>query len=372
MSFSKTGYFLPLLLSVVFIAVITAPVQGSEVATRWQPGLNFEASDGSFGLEVSGKIQPRYEYERRDEKENLSSFDIKRAEVVLGGYFLNEDLTWELGYDFGASAGQDLWIDYRFSKLLAIKFGQYDSPWGWERSTSSSSHLFTERSAASSKFEWPGGGDVGMQFHGKFKGINYAAGVFDGGGTLDKETEASQGNMYSARLEYSSGQGKAKEEALVTRSNRPQFSLGGGVYHANRNSIQNWALSGTSDTAEKVTSYTANLSFRYSLYSLHLQGFSWSVDLEDGDDFRGRGYTAGGGMLLRPEKLFASARFSYSHPDNDNRDLKERETYLGLQWYHKGHSWKTHFEAGREEEYDTGDNSWEENDIFRVQHHVSF
>lgn len=94
------------------------------------------------------------------------------------------------------------------------------------------------------------------------------------------------------------------------------------------------------------------------------------MDPENKDGFRGKGYTAGGGVLLKPEKLFASVRFSYVDPDTSRRQLKERESYLGLQWYHRGHNWKTSFEIGREEDYNGND--WIENDIYRIQQQFCF
>ncbi len=365
-------WFSGLLIFLGFILLVAGTVEGSEVVTGWEPRLNFATEDGSFSMNLGGRLQPRYEYKQIEGSENLSTFDLRRAWLEFNGHLIEENLTWQVIADLGNERLWNGWIDYRLSDLQAFRVGQYDIPWGWERRTSSNRHLFTERSVANNNFQWPtGGGDVGVQMHGARGRVSYEVGVFSGEGRLfDRADTFSQGNLYTGRLEYSLLGGDAKPEAIVVPVPETNLALGLGAYQTNRNYLRDWSGDGSDSGAEKARVYTANLSFQHNRYTVQLQGFSRDVDPDGGENYRGRGYTIGAGVLLQPENFFLAARFSSSDPNRDNSELKRRQSYLGLQWYHSGHRWKTHFEVGREEERNS--DGWEETDIFRIQQHLSF
>jgi hypothetical protein len=368
---SQSVYLFVVLILILPVFLVPESVAAAKSSGRSR--FNFETDAGSVGIDIHAKLQPRYEYKHREKNENESSFGFKRAELDFRGYFLTKKIGWRLKPELKGPTLLDAWIDYRFSESLKLKIGQQIVSWGWERATPCSKHLFAERSAANDFFQWPTGLDVGMQLHGKYRGLKYFSGMFDGRGKIAKNNKASQGNLYTARVEYSLLGEDAKPEAIVKPVNGARLSVGGGMYYANRSHVRDWALDSASDTpavADDVFSYTANVSYQHNIYTFQLQGFAWAVDPVDRDDFRGKGYTVGGGALLYPEKLFASARFSYVDPDTSRRELKEREIYLGLQWYHRGHNWKTSFEIGRESDYNG--NNWTDNDVYRIQQQFCF
>ena len=366
--------FILLICSLALLVVFSSISIQAEVNVQREDRLSFETEDGDFSLSIGGRLQPRYEYESKESDKSVSTFNLRRADLDFRGHIYNPDLTYRIESDAKSGALESGYLNYKVSPALEVQLGQDEIPWSWEGATSSNRHMIVETSVANSEFEWPDD-DIGLLFHGELGDFSYGAAVMSGEGPVDGRADtATHGNLYGARLEYVPLGEDPKPEAILQPVESLNLGLGLGGYHARDNHLIDWTEhnGNNGESADRVTGYTADLALQTGRFTLQLQGFDRSIEPADNDDdIDGQGYTAGAGYLLRPEELFLGTRFSYSYPNEDDRETRKRETNLALQWFHNGHERKTHLEVGRQEDYE-GDGNWEDTDLVRLQHQLLF
>ncbi len=335
-----------------------------------------QSPDERNRLNIGGRIQPRFEYERRGGEENAARARFRRLRVDFRGHVIDENLTFRIMPELRDNARLDTaYVNFRFSDAVQIRAGQFNVPFAWERDSSSSRHQLTERSTANNEFQWPGGGgkDVGATLHGQpVEDVRYAAGVFGGEGR-NLSGESTEGVMVSGRATWSPLGDYPRNEALVQPVEGTNLSFGAGAWYANQSAMRDWyPWDDDEDQTAHAFANTLDVQWQNGRFSAHAAGFFRQVNpREDGfSTFNGFGLNVQGGYLILPERLFGGLRYSQANPDDTRDEGKARQVIGGLQLYHNGHRSKVHLEAGWEQHHDTDD--WRDTEIVRVQYQLLF
>ncbi len=335
-----------------------------------------QSPDEKNRLNIGGRIQPRFEYERREGDDNVSRARFRRLRLDFRGHVIDENLTFRIMPELRDNARLDTaYINFRFSDAVQIRAGQFNVPFAWERDSSSSRHQLTERSTANNEFQWPGGGgkDVGATIHGRFaEDVRYAAGVFGGEGR-NLSGEGTEGVMVSGRVTWSLLGEYPGSEALVQPVERTNLSFGAGAWYAHQSAVRDW-YPWDDDEGQTANAFanTVDAQWQKGRFSAYAAGFFRRVNpREDGfSTFNGVGFNVQGGYLILRERLFGGLRYSQAAPDDTVDEGKTREVIGGLQIYHNGHRSKVHLEAGWEQRHDADD--WRDTEIVRMQYQLLF
>ncbi len=335
-----------------------------------------QSADGKNRLNIGGRIQPRFEFERREGEDNISQARFRRLRVDFRGHVIDENLTFRIMPELRDNARLDTaYVNYRFSDAVQIRVGQYNVPFAWERDSSSSRHQLTERSTAHNEFQWPGGGgkDVGATLHGRLADdVRYAAGVFGGGGR-NLSGESTEGIMVSGRVTWSPLGEYPGSEALVQPVEGTNLSFGAGAWYANQSAVRDWyPWDDDEDQTAHAFANTLDAQWQKGRFSASAAVFFRQVNpREDGfSTFDGFGFNVQGGYLILPERLFGGLRYSQAAPDDTVDEGKTREVLGGIQFYHKGHRSKVHLEAGWAQRHDADD--WRDTEVVRMQYQLLF
>lgn len=344
-----------------------APPEPTRQVTTWDKKLTFTSPDDRFSLNVGGRIQARYEYERREGASDHSSFLLRRLRLTFEGYAYTPDLTWKIMSEWSRGAGlRDGWANYSFNDAAELRLGQYSVPFAWERDSSSTRHQFVERSVANNEFQWNDGRDLGLMLHGDMnERVRYGIGVFGGEGRERAETR-STGNLYTGRITYTPIGDYPNSEALLQPVEGKNLAFGLGLGYNTKNTPR-----GDAWQDANVFGSTAEAHFQADRFSAHLAGFYREVDPRGADPrYDGTGYTVNAGYLLLADRLFANLRYSHAEPNSDTREDKQREMLAGLHIYHFGHGSKLQVEVGRAQLHNGTE--WLDTDIVRTQYQLLF
>ena len=127
-------------------------------------GLRFKTEDGSFGLKVGVRVQPRWDYVYN---EGSKAFEqqawVARGRLKFDGFMVNPDLRYKIEFDVVGGYVRDAMVKYRFAKHSDIWFGQGKLPGNRERVVSSGNLQFVNRSIFNTYYNIDR--DVGIQFH---------------------------------------------------------------------------------------------------------------------------------------------------------------------------------------------------------------
>ena len=334
-----------------------------------------QSPDEQNRLNIGGRIQPRFEYQRREDNENFSRIRFRRLRVDFRGHVINEDLTFRIMPEFRDNAQLDTaYVNYRFSDSYQLRAGQYNIPFAWERDVSSSRHQIIERSLANNEFQWPGGGgkDIGVTLHGQpSDDIRYGIGVFGGEGR-NHSGESTEGLMFSGRATWSPVGDYPRSETLIEPVDSTNLSFGAGAWYANKSAVRDWSPFDTGKQTADAAAATVDAHLQHDRFSIHASGFFRHVDVREDafSSFDGSGFNVQGGFLILPERLFGSVRYSQATPDHDRDEGKSRELVGALQIFHAGHRSKFHIEAGFAQNH-SGE-KWLNTEIVRFQYQLLF
>lgn len=127
-------------------------------------GIRFKTNDGSFGLKVGVRIQPRWDYVYSETSKTFNQQAwVARSRLKFDGFMVNPDLRYKIEFDVVGGYVRDAMVKYRFAKHSDIWFGQGKLPGNRERVVSSGSLQFVNRSITNDAYNIDR--DVGIQFH---------------------------------------------------------------------------------------------------------------------------------------------------------------------------------------------------------------
>ncbi len=157
-------------------------------------------SAGSL-LNLSGYMQTMYS----SAEDSTDSFRIKKARLKLNGEIF-KNLHYNLQIDAVKSPCLlDATVEFPFSPLANLVFGQFKVPFSLENLTSSSSLDTINRSQTVERL-CPGrdirssGRDIGLAVNGKFKNLEYTFGIFNGSGI--NQVDNNENKDISARVVF--------------------------------------------------------------------------------------------------------------------------------------------------------------------------
>ena len=159
---------------VLLLLLISTPIFSQiKYDGKFGSGINFKTNDGSFGLKLGIRIQPRWDYIYITDTDNfflnreINQFEqqawVARSRIKLDGFMINENLRYKIEFDVVGGYVRDAMIKYRFAPHSDIWFGQGKLPGNRERVVSSGSLQFVNRSICNDAYNIDR--DVGIQFH---------------------------------------------------------------------------------------------------------------------------------------------------------------------------------------------------------------
>lgn len=129
-------------------------------------GIRFETEDGSFGLKIGVRVQPRWDFVVT-EQDGVDHFEqqawVARGRLKFDGFMVNPDLRYKIEFDVVGGYVRDAMVKYRFAKHSDLWFGQGKLPGNRERVVSSGNLQFVNRSIFNNYYNIDR--DVGIQFH---------------------------------------------------------------------------------------------------------------------------------------------------------------------------------------------------------------
>ena len=137
-----------------------ASLQDGGPTAGWDDEFFIQSADGNFRLEISGQLQVRHVWNRRqrpsDTALNRAGFEVRRAKIKLDGHLLTPDLQFTVGTAHNTSAGtfllQSFNVRYRLSDELTVLAGRARPPLLREEEVSSKRQLAVERSLVARTF----------------------------------------------------------------------------------------------------------------------------------------------------------------------------------------------------------------------------
>ncbi len=313
--------------------------------------FSLEASNDEFHLDITGWIQPRYEFQDLPSSEDTSSFYMRRVRLDVRGD-VYEDFSFRVMSEFARDANlRDAWVNYRHDPLVQIRMGQFTVPFQWHRYVGPRRQHFAERGVPSETFGAASGRDIGVMLHGvnRVRTWGYGVGLFNGEGR-NRAGSDSKGNMASGRVTLAALGELPRAETDYLHSAEPSLTFGAGVQGATKNEAREWDLrrsviandDAQNRRADWITG-TLDASFRWRGFSAATDGYLRAVDPDAPgvDSYDGWGWMATAGYAFIPEKMEIVGRYSELRLDRDDFDTEETEWGLGLTIYHRGHDLKS-------------------------------
>jgi len=349
-------------------------------------GLNYAAKDTSFTVKFNFRFQNLMivNYDEASD-EYTSQFLVRRSRLKFGGFVFNPNIEYkaEIGLtnrdisvdreDGNGSGASRLILDavikWKFSKNLALWFGQTKLPGNRERVISSGSLQFVDRSLVNSRFNIDR--DAGFQLRGTFKLgevlVNPSFAFSQGEGR--NITVINFGGFdYTAHVDILPlGKFTKKGDYFgsdLEREQTPKISFGF-TYDYNDRAVRqggqlgNFVIDSTGNAAAEnsLSAFMADMMFKYKGLSVHSEYATKSTDKnlvsttnllgKSTKFFTGSGFNVQAGYLFK-NNVELAFRYTTIRIDNDFSGLKdEDEITIGLSKYLVGHNLKVQTDFSR-------------------------
>ncbi len=159
-------------------------LKDTDLTGGWDDDFFLQSADGNFRLEVSGQVQTRYVWNRRQPSSGTLDtrwgFEVRRAKVKIDGHLISPDLGYTVGMAESPARGfvlQSFNVRYRLSDTLLALVGRARPPLLREEQMSSKRQLAAERSLVSKAFAQTR--TVGMMLRYRDDLFRVAAGIMD-------------------------------------------------------------------------------------------------------------------------------------------------------------------------------------------------
>ncbi len=384
MSLFKNLY-LQVLMVLVFLCMSLSGF-GQNKKIEFGKGLNYAAKDTSFAVKFNFRFQNLMivNYDEASDK-YTTQFLVRRSRLKFGGFVFHPNLEYkaEIGLtnrdisvnreDGNGSGASRLILDavlkWKFTKNLALWFGQTKLPGNRERVISSGSLQFVDRSLVNSRFNIDR--DVGIQLRGKFKLggvlVNPSFAFTQGEGR--NITVINLGGFdYTAHVDILPlGKFKNKGDyfgADLEREQTPKIAFGF-TYDYNDRAVRqggqlgNFVIDSTGNAAAEnsLSAFMVDMIFKYKGFSVQSVYATKSADknlvgttnLEGKSTkfFTGSGFNVQAGYLFK-NNVELAFRYTTIRIDNDFSGLKdEDEITIGLSKYLVGHNLKVQTDFSR-------------------------
>jgi phosphate-selective porin OprO and OprP len=220
-------------LAALCFAVVEAKAEDTS-KVYYKDGLRVEAGD--FNLKTNIQLQPRYSFDSPDVGDEVSSFTLRRARLILSGDTLSKQVSFMLNNDFASDAGgsdiKDAWLQLN-NEAANLRFGRTKVPMTRQQIISSGKLFFPDRSNFDDVFNQ--GRDTGLMAHGGL-GANghYYAGIFNGDTDGEKNLKRGVDNKHNGVLavDFSSANyGSRGEEGDMRENKESGYTAGAAVLY---------------------------------------------------------------------------------------------------------------------------------------------
>jgi phosphate-selective porin OprO/OprP len=344
-------------------------------------GFTFTSRDEKFQLSLGARVQFRYTFTDKNNGQDTSQWDVKRARTFWKGYAYTKNLTYTLEIDarqLASSTGfkglVEAWMNYKLIAEAQIKVGQFKVPWARQSITSDGALEFVDRSLAVDNMKPDY--DIGAMLNGKIaKGLAYYyLGMFGGAGqtTLQNTND----NMLAARIVVNPFGDVAYSEGDLDDSRKPLLSVGVDYFRqtvtrtafnsttgaSTFNTVApyagNWISPGLNQAAEplrstpgkfNVNNYGVDTAFKWKglfVQAEYMFGEAESQALIANNLLRGRSFYAQAGYMIIPGKLETAFRYSYFDPNRDVANNTQTEQIGAISYYFEKHNLQLQADVG--------------------------
>ena len=322
--------------SILFLAVLVL-LSGLSMAQieykgSFGKGLRFKTEDGTFGLKVGVRVQPRWDHVYNIESGQYEQQAwVARGRLKFDGFMLNENLRYKIEFDVVGGYVRDAMVKWRFAPHSDLWFGQGKLPGNRERVVSSGNLQFVNRSIFNDAFNLDR--DVGIQFHHFFEVgskmiIRDMYAVTTGNGIRHKRFKAKPSftakievlpmGKFAGKGDYISGDLKREQTLKMAAAFSADYNLASYKSNSHVGVILN-------DSRDLLT-LNADILFKLKGWSLMAEWGSRSAPngsalVYDLTDAAIEAYYTGWGMNIQTGYLFKnnfeiSARYAFTNPDD--------------------------------------------------------
>ncbi len=317
----------------------------------YNKGAYVKTKDGRFSLLMNVRLQGQYNYQFLDDRDDTSTFQVKRARLITSGNAFHPWLKYFVQLTLEQSVNlRDAYIEAAYFKWLTPTFGQYKVPFDREFLTSAFNLQLIERSIANTEFNL--GRDVGLQIAGFPLGemFEYRLGIFNGSGA--NQDNINNNYMYVGRFVFTPLGPYPYSQAALDTPKKPLLAVGAaGAYLPGLEPTERRTLAGRLGSTQVVPvrsdvyQYTADLAFKLLNFSFEGGYYYRTIDPRVSTPFgrqNGWGYFAQAGYFIIPKHFEVAGRYSYLNPDNPVRRGNNNQYELtgGVSYYFEGHPLK--------------------------------
>lgn len=352
----------------------------------WKDGSRFSYPSEGITANVATILQERYTYTDNDADsgvKNTSSFDTRRARVLISGTALHEEFSYMLqgefvGNDDGTSDNtkspdlKDAYIAWKATDWLSLKFGQMRTAISRQENTSPAKLQFVERSVTSDFFQL--GRQQGMLATSSLMdgSIKIGAGVYNGESDGEGRNLSGQDTRHTGILNMrvnamgDTNSHNEGDEGDLEWTEDTSLSFGGAYAHSSAN---NDVGAGLENTNKDTFSVDANLKSQG--LSMHAEYYYQNQDADSfSDSVDANGFYVQAGYFLDPKVLEIAARYALLDCDdgkaggacagNDNLN----QVAATINYFFKKHNLKAQlgYEFNNQDKQDVGEdintNKW--------------
>jgi phosphate-selective porin len=340
----------------------------------WDKKFSLQSADGRYKLNLGGRLQMYYEYDRPDPNtnevqygtsfaskpaiEDTSQFRIRRGRFVMDGNVFQKALQYEVQLELAGSSTflKRAYLNWKQNDALQFRVGRFKAPFGRQQLASIFKQEFTDRSLVTNTFtkgDDDGAMVWGMPRNGHYE---YYFGVFNGDGT-NANTQQDSHNQWFGRAVWSPTGMFAYSESALGMPAKPQWSLGvngslngGWLYEVNgKNGMQPPMQTCTTAGCLVDQGDNSSISFLGVDSSAKWKGLFWEgeyfVRRADPRQPNLRNVTAKGwyqqvGFFVQPNKHEIGFRYGILDPSNNTINDRTKERGVFYNYYMLGHDYK--------------------------------
>lgn len=323
-----------------------------------------------FSLGIGLRVQWRLELTPTGTKDWLRDFSVRRTRVKVNGKMLDAQykIEWKIdGTDrIGTTPSASIengYIQWPLGTSVQLRGGLFDQPFSRDRLTSDSNQMVVDRGEVSNVPDALGLADnaIGLQAMGKIRRVDVAVGLFD---NRNIAGPLQDWPMVVGRLDFNFG--SSKDVFRDTHfGDDSWYSLG--VNGGYQGGIENAA--GAADGSNVAAGVDGMIDVPAGAGRLLVRGEANRIGKDDpgpGNSLDTTVWMLGLGYLMWGERLQPVVRFDQVHRDEAAGGGTQDVTYVGLNFYRKGHNLK--FQGDLRFEGGTGRSL----DGIRVQGQVDF
>jgi hypothetical protein len=207
---------LTLVMSFLLVSSANTWAQADEVVpgAGYNKGFFIQGQDGNFKVSIGNRVQSRFTYEGIDGigagGADESQFSIPRARLTFKGHAFNPNLKYKFQTDYGKGflTLKDFFVNYKLSKSVHLRVGQWKRPFSRQQINSSGKLALVDRSITDKQFNT--GRDMGVALHNNYEKspvFEWAVGVFNGAsvkpkvsGSVTTDLDTGAGSMSSGKM----------------------------------------------------------------------------------------------------------------------------------------------------------------------------